>query len=145
MYIFACQTGGAGLSVVVKNDAKQESELTGLRRSVSTTDDKQTCYRHFFVEKTPPTGFKSDLNVRYICQGACSQLGQTSCFSTLYDLTYKIPIFSAYVLRPLDWPLIGTSKRGDLDFRKETFVLGEQQLYLLVIYLHSRNFLKNTS
>ena len=128
--------------MVLRNDAKQESQLTRFRRSLSNSDDSLRCYSRYFVGNEPPSGFIHALGARYICQGLCSipgTPGMRGCFSTLYDLTYKIPIYSAYVLRPIEWGDIGNFKRGDYDWRKETFEPGERHLYLLVIYLQSSN------
>ena len=133
--------------MVLRNDAKQESQLTRFGRSLSHSDDTRACYRHYFVGETPPTGFIDPPRYMYICQGDCfiGPKVHKGCFSTLYDLTYKIPIYSAYVLRPQQWKYIGSSSRRS--WRKETpqsVDLGERHLYLLVIYLQRRNFLKNT-
>ena len=127
--------------MVLRNDAKQESQLTRFRRSLSHPDDTRACYRHYFVGETPPTGFIDPPRYMYICQGDCfiGPKVHKGCFSTLYDLTYKIPIYSAYVLRPIEWGDIGNFKRGDYDWRKETFEPGERHLYLLVIHLQSSN------
>ena len=127
--------------MVLRNDAKQESQLTRFRRSLSHSDDTRACYRHYFVGETPPTGFIDPPRYMYICQGDCfiGPKVHKGCFSTLYDLTYKIPIYSAYVLRPIEWGDIGNFKRGDYDWRKETFEPGERHLYLLVIHLQSSN------
>ena len=127
--------------MVLRNDAKQESQLTRFGRSLSHSDDTRACYRHYFVGETPPTGFIDPPRYMYICQGDCfiGPKVHKGCFSTLYDLTYKIPIYSAYVLRPIEWGDIGNFKRGDYDWRKETFEPGERHLYLLVIHLQSSN------
>ena len=49
----------------------------------------------------------------------------------LYDVTDKIPIYSAYVLRPKEWTKIGHFQRNGLNWRKETpkSDSGERHLY----------------
>lgn len=90
-------TGFAGLSTVFTNDTKHESQLTRSRRSVVKANDNGQCYRQFFVGGKPPEGFSAGegKNIRYICQ----MYGNTPCFSTMFDLDYGIPIYSAYVVR----------------------------------------------
>lgn len=106
----AKRNGNAGLNVVLRNDAKQESQLTRFRRSTSSTQSDKPCYNHYFVGGEPPRGFTNVhplAEYRYICQGRCSIPDEGNdlqgCFSTLYDLTYKIPIYAAYVLGPNNW------------------------------------------
>ena len=133
--------------MVLRNDSKQESQLTRFRRSVSYHYDIHECYRYYFVGTKPPTGFPLS-DYKHICQGKCviATTVDKGCFSTLYDLNKKIPIYSAYVVRKKEWAQIDSFSRSGFDWRKETpvTVLGEPHLYLLVIYLQSRNFLKNT-
>ena len=132
--------------MVLRNDAKQESHLTRFRRSVSYYDHNQACYLHYFVGETPPTGFIDPFRYRYICQGACditvSLTVHKGCFSTLYDTNYKIPIYAAYVLRPLDWNGIGDFTRNRYGYwQKETGPKsGERHLYVVKSKIPSTTF-----
>lgn len=113
--------------MVFTTDANDERQLTGLRKTVVSESNADNCYRQFFVGNTPPIGFKSSTghanNIRYICQGVCEDsrypYASTSCFSTMFDLNYGIPIYSAYVVRLKQARLFGTAKRRRLYFRKE--------------------------
>lgn len=121
------------MSVGFTNDTKHESQLSRrLRRSVVSEDENEKCYRQFFVGKQPPIGFESSTgkanNIRYICQGDCQW---TSCFSTMFDLNYGIPIYSAYVVKADQVPLFGTARRSGMNFRREP----GKPLLLLVNYL----------
>ena len=136
---FSCYIVRPGLHVVLRHDAKRESQLTGLRKSVVSPNDNQLCYRQFFVGNTPPTGFPTGANIKYICQGACAF---SSCFSTMYDLNLKIPIYSAYLLTPAQAINIGSNTRGSLSFRKQTHERGEQLLFVFKNY--SKNPLVRT-
>lgn len=106
------------MSVVSTNDTKHEtadeSQQAGDRRSVIKPTDSDQCYRQFFVGKQPPTGFKNK-NMIYICQKS----GKTSCFSTMFDLSYGIPVYSAYVVKKSQASKFGKAKRVGLNFRQE--------------------------
>ena len=116
MCTFFLLIAGAGVSVrvVSTNDTKheiaEESQQAGDRRS---TDNDQ-CYRQFFVGKQPPTGFKNK-NITYICQKS----GKTPCFSTMFDLSYGIPVYSAYVVKKSQASKFSKAKRNGLNFRQE--------------------------
>ena len=135
MHIFFCQIGGADLSVVFTNDTKHEtadeSQQVRDRRSVVKANANDQCYKQFFVGNLPPIGFKSSTNlannIKYICQK--SGFFNTPCFSTMFDLNYGIPIYSAYVVKKGQVGF-GAAPRVGLNFRPEP---GERQL---LIYLY---------
>ena len=105
-----------------KNDAadvQSENQLVRPRRSmVSTTI--QSCYKQFFAGKQPPSGFrKKDTDIRYICQ----QLPDHTVnyfYSTMFDLNYGIPVYSAYVVFQAQASQFRTVKRtGKEKWRQE--------------------------
>ena len=100
---------------VATNETEHESQLTRQRRSVIRTDATKKCYKRFFIGGLPPIGFHSDSDVRYICQ----VYGTTRCFSTMFDVDYKIPIYAGYVVQQGQALSFGTATRGGLKFRSE--------------------------
>lgn len=67
------------------------------------------CYSHFFDNGQPPTGFgKNDVNIRYICQ---TYGDPTYLYATMFDLSYGIPIYSAYYVTPKQAGQFGSVKR----------------------------------
>ncbi len=117
----------AGLSVVFtnyngKNKTAYKSQQAGDRRSVIQATDNRQCYRQFFVGNVPPTGLQSNNNIRYICQMCGNPL--TPCFSTMFNINYGIPLYSAYVVRRGQALNFGAAPRTGLNFRQEP---GERQ------------------
>ncbi|XP_078358955.1 uncharacterized protein LOC144643536 isoform X2 [Oculina patagonica] len=117
----------AGLSVVFtnyngKNKTAYKSQQAGDRRSVIQATDNRQCYRQFFVGNVPPTGLQSNNNIRYICQMCGNPL--TPCFSTMFNINYGIPLYSAYVVRRGQALNFGAAPRTGLNFRQEPGLLG---------------------
>ena len=116
--LFYCLIGDAGESVVFTNDTKyetaEESQEAAKRSSLIKPTDTNACYRKFFVGKKPPIGFKSNKTIRYICQKS----GSNTCFSTMFDLSYGIPIYSAYMVTKSQASKISQAPRVG-NFRQE--------------------------
>ena len=108
-----------GNADVTKDDpqgAKHEGQRVRPRRSVVSASI-QSCYTPFFASATPPTGFRTDhTNIRYICQ----QIPHNAAFfySTMFDLNYGIPIYSAYVVSKTQATQFGTAMRPN-EWRQE--------------------------
>ncbi|XP_022796638.1 endonuclease domain-containing 1 protein-like [Stylophora pistillata] len=98
-------------------DVHNEHQLIRLRRSEVSKTIK-SCYEKFFVSKKPPSGFRiNHKNIRYICQQVP---GNTAHFySTMFDLNYGIPIYSAYVVTQAQASQFGTVKRTKDEWRQE--------------------------
>ncbi|XP_015778679.1 PREDICTED: uncharacterized protein LOC107356589 isoform X4 [Acropora digitifera] len=84
---------------VSKNDAtvvQDENQVVRPRRSVVSKTIRD-CYKQFVAGKQPPSGFRQDhTNIRYICQQAPDD--PVTYYSTMFDLNYGIPVYSAYVV-----------------------------------------------
>ncbi|KAK2548834.1 hypothetical protein P5673_030877 [Acropora cervicornis] len=85
---------------VSKNDAtvdQDENQLVRPRRSVVSKTIRD-CYKKFVAGNQPPSGFRQDhTNIRYICQQVPGD-PVTYYYSTMFDLNYGIPVYSAYVV-----------------------------------------------
>ncbi|XP_078372102.1 endonuclease domain-containing 1 protein-like [Oculina patagonica] len=115
------QTGGdTGLSDDATKKPEHESQLVRLRRS-AVFSTIQPCYTPFFVDGKPPSGFRLDhTNIRYICQRVPGN-SLLNFYSTMFDLNYGIPIYSAYVVRKEQVGHIGAVQRTGVDlWRQET-------------------------
>ncbi|KAJ7391995.1 Endonuclease domain containing 1 [Desmophyllum pertusum] len=109
--------GDAGLSKVVTEEIQQENQLARPRRSVVSATIP-SCYESFFASSQPPSGFRlNHANIRYICQQVPGNT--VNFYSTMFDIDYRIPIYSAYVVKQAQAALIGTVDRID-KWRKET-------------------------
>ncbi len=99
---------------------EHESQLVRLRRS-AVFSTIQPCYTPFFVDGKPPSGFRLDhTNIRYICQRVPGN-SLLNFYSTMFDLNYGIPIYSAYVVRKEQVGHIGAAQRTGVDlWRQET-------------------------
>ncbi|XP_015749764.1 PREDICTED: uncharacterized protein LOC107329595 isoform X2 [Acropora digitifera] len=99
-----------------KNDAtdvQDENQLVRPRRSV-VSKTIPGCYKQFVAGNQPPSGFRQDhTNIRYICQQVPGD-PVTYFYSTMFDVGYGIPIYSAYVVSKAQASKIGTIKREDL-------------------------------
>lgn len=102
------------------HETADESQQAIDPRSVIQANANNPCYKQFFVGNKPPIGFKSNKNIRYICQKS----GTTLCFSTMFDLNYGIPVYAAYVVKKGQ---VGFSvaTRAGLNFRQDR---GKRQL-----------------
>ena len=100
-----------------KNDAtdvQSENQLVRPRRSV-VSKTIQSCYKQFVAGKQPPSGFrKKDTDIRYICQQVPGDIVHYF-YSTMFDLNYGIPIYSAYVVFQAQASQFGTVKRTAKD------------------------------
>lgn len=95
-------------------DVQYGNQLVRPRRSVVSTTVTD-CYKGFFASKTPPSGFRKDhTNIRYICQQVPGNTADYF-YSTMFDVNYGIPIYSAYVIRPAQANPLRTAKRVDVD------------------------------
>ncbi|XP_060638646.2 endonuclease domain-containing 1 protein-like [Anolis sagrei] len=63
--------------------------------------------RNFFYKSTPPTGFETQ-NEKNICQ----KYSNAYHFATLYNVNYRIPIWSAYILDTKSCPTEALKKRA---------------------------------
>ena len=83
-----------------KNDAtdvQSENQLVRPRRLVVPTFI-QGCYRRFVAGNKPPLGFRQfDTNILYICQQVPGD-PMNFFYSTMFDINYGIPVYSAYVV-----------------------------------------------
>ena len=96
--------------------------LLNRRRREVHTIATQPCYTAFFVGNLPPNGFRANYaNIRYICQQLPGDLKpiKTTYYSSMFDVSYGITIFSAYVVKAADASKIGTSSRQGLKWRTE--------------------------
>ena len=101
----------------VVGDIHNEHQLIRLRRS-EVSETIKTCYKTFFASSQPPSGFRTNhTNIRYICQ----QVPENPAYfySTMFDLKYGIPIYSAYVVNKTEASKFGTAKRTDDKWRQE--------------------------
>ena len=98
-----------------KNDAtdvQNENQLVRPRRSVVSTTI-QSCYKQFVAGNQPPSGFRQkDTDIRYICQQVPGDTVKYF-YSTMFDLKYGIPVYSAYVVLQAQAKLFGTADRVD--------------------------------
>ncbi|XP_078355032.1 uncharacterized protein LOC144639612 isoform X1 [Oculina patagonica] len=92
----------------LKTNFELENKLRPRRSVVSGTASK--CYLPFFVNGQPPIGFRNnDVNIRYICQ---TSLGNPAyVYATMFDLSYGIPIYSAYFVTKAEASHFGAVKR----------------------------------
>ena len=98
-------------------DNHNEHQLIRLRRS-EVSETIKTCYKTFFASSQPPSGFRTNhTNIRYICQ----QVPENPAYfySTMFDLKYGIPIYSAYVVNKTEASQFGKAKRTDDKWRQE--------------------------
>ena len=92
-----CQIGGEELNKKDATDVQDENQLVRPRRSVVSKTIRD-CYKPFVAGNQPPSGFRQDhTNIRYICQQAPDD-PVTYFYSTMFDLNYGIPVYSAYVV-----------------------------------------------
>ena len=85
-----------------------------MRRSFVSTNVTD-CYKHFFAGTQPPSGFRKDhKNIRYICQQVPNDT-EDYFYSTMFDVDYGIPIYSAYVVRQAQVSQFGTAQRVGVD------------------------------
>ena len=100
-----------------KNDAtdvQSENQLVRPRRSV-VSKTIQSCYKQFVAGKQPPSGFrKKDTGIRYICQQVPGD-AVNYFYSTMFDLNYGIPVYSAYVVSQAQARQFGRVKRTAKD------------------------------
>ncbi|XP_029185574.2 uncharacterized protein LOC114953487 isoform X2 [Acropora millepora] len=77
-------------------DAQDENQLVRPRRSVVSKTIRD-CYKQFVAGNQPPSGFRQNhTNIRYICQQVPRD--PVIYYSTMFDLNYGIPVYSAYVV-----------------------------------------------
>lgn len=96
--------------------------LNRRRRMLPTPGNKRPCYTTFFVGNQPPTGFRTnDANIRYICQQLPGDVKpvKTTYYASMFDESYGISIFSAYVIKAADASKVGTQSRQGLKWRTE--------------------------
>ncbi|KAK2548839.1 hypothetical protein P5673_030882 [Acropora cervicornis] len=105
-----------------KNDAtvvQDENQMVRPRRSLVSPKTIPGCYKQFVAGNQPPSGFRLDhTNIMYICQQVPDDPTKTFFYSTMFDVGYGIPIYSAYVVSKADASKIGTITRKDLGAEK---------------------------
>ena len=91
-----CQIVGEEVSKNDATDAQDENQLVRPRRSV-VSKTILDCYKQFVAGNQPPSGFRQNhTNIRYICQQVPRD--PVIYYSTMFDLNYGIPVYSAYVV-----------------------------------------------
>ncbi|XP_078356010.1 endonuclease domain-containing 1 protein-like [Oculina patagonica] len=119
MQTFLYKLGNAGLSDEVAKNPEHKSQLVRPRRSVVSKTVTPGC-ENFFLDKAPPIGFRLDhTNIRYICQQLPGDV--ENFYSTMFDLDYGIPIYSAYLVTKEHADEFGTATRAGITmWREET-------------------------
>lgn len=108
------ETNGDELNKNEAKDVQNENQLVRPRRSVVSTTI-QSCYTGFVAGNRPPSGFRgSHTNIRYICQQVPPNTVDYF-YSTMFDLNYGIPVYSAYVVSQAQASQFGTAKRTSVD------------------------------
>ena len=114
MYNVCCELVGDELNKNEAKDVQNENQLVRPRRSVVSTTI-QSCYTGFVAGNRPPSGFRgSHTNIRYICQQVPPNTVDYF-YSTMFDLNYGIPVYSAYVVSQAQASQFGTAKRTSVD------------------------------
>lgn len=109
-----CEIEDVGLNKNDAMDVQDENQLVRPRRSVVSTT-VQDCYKRFLAGNHPPSGFRKDhKNIRYICQQVPDNTADFF-YSTMFDVDYGIPIYSAYVVRQAQASQFGTAQRVGVD------------------------------
>ena len=99
-------------------DRHHEHQLVRPRRSVVSTA-VQPCYKSFVASNQPPSGFrKNHNNIRYICQQLPGKA--VNYYSTMFDMNYGIPIYSAYVVSKGQASEFKEAKRPQVGWRQES-------------------------
>lgn len=92
-----CEIVGGELNKNDATDVQDENQLVRPRRSVVSRTILD-CYKQFVAGNQPPSGFRQDhTNIRYIYQQVPGD-PVTYFYSTMFDLNYGIPVYSAYVV-----------------------------------------------
>ncbi|KAL9982650.1 hypothetical protein ACROYT_G004719 [Oculina patagonica] len=121
MQTFLYKLGNAGLSDEVAKNPEHKSQLVRPRRSVVSKTVTPGC-ENFFLDKAPPIGFRLDhTNIRYICQQLPGDV--ENFYSTMFDLDYGIPIYSAYLVTKEHADEFGTATRAGITMWREETVL----------------------
>ena len=101
-----------------KSDAtvvQDENQMVRPRRSLVSPETIPDCYKQFVAGNEPPSGFrKNHTNITYICQQVPDDPTGTFFYSTMFDVDYGIPIYSAYVVSKAQASKIGTVTRQGL-------------------------------
>ena len=119
--IYICVYSGDADFTTDARFAMSKVLLNRRRRMLPTPGNKRPCYTTFFVGNQPPTGFRTNdaTNIIYICQQLPDDANpvKTTYYASMFDVTYGISIFSAYVVTAANAAKVGNYKRNDYNIK----------------------------